>query len=409
MKIRLLYLCWLAAGVAQAQVLRFAAPVAAPARAGYYCIALPPAALGRLRPDYADLRLRNAAGQDVPYLPERRWATAAPGGFRAFTTRVAQSPGQTIVWIDRGALTRPEVVLRVANAATTKPYAVEGSPDDSRWFALLAGQTLQPEAAPGDTLRSLALPLPQSGYRYLRLRIADSASAPLNVRGAGYYTQSGTQAPVFDTLPAPLGLASPSHRNGQSRWLLQWAQPFSMGQLHLWFTGPPAYDRACRVSKPDTFRRKRRVYPDTVYLYEARATSLQMPTVMELPGQELPTLVLDVEDGDSPPLTLTQALALSPAIDLIAYLKPGERYTLAWGHPDLQPPRYDLARLRARLPLQPGRLYPGPITDRGQGLAATVAAATERQPWLLWTGIAAVALVVGTLAFRMLRDMAEEV
>lgn len=78
----------------------------------------------------------------------------------------------------------------------------------------------------------------------------------------------------------------------------------------------------------------------------ARSEVLSIP----LPGQSLDgrTLVVTIENGDSPPLSVRQPIRVTFEMPRLRFsARPGERYALAVGNRSAKQPRYDLAALPA--------------------------------------------------------------
>jgi Protein of unknown function (DUF3999) len=75
------------------------------------------------------------------------------------------------------------------------------------------------------------------------------------------------------------------------------------------------------------------------------APALTLP----LPSAEAKELFVLVEEGDNTPLPLTSARLLLPAYRLRLFRESGAALRLAYGRPDLAPPRYDLALLAPQL------------------------------------------------------------
>ncbi len=67
--------------------------------------------------------------------------------------------------------------------------------------------------------------------------------------------------------------------------------------------------------------------------------------IVELPSSDAKELLVIVEEGDNTPLPLTTAQLLLPAYRVRFYRERGASLRLAYGRPDLAPPRYDLALL----------------------------------------------------------------
>lgn len=128
------------------------------------------------------------------------------------------------------------------------------------------------------------------------------------------------------------------------------------------------------------------------------------PVELEPAAGRLDALVLEVEDGDDAPLEWSRARARLPLPDLY-FVAPASEYALLLGHPEADPPRYELERVRARVlaaesaDAQAGELAPNPDfrrrarwrTDRGLGRV------------LLWGSLALAVSVLAGLTLKLAR------
>lgn len=124
--------------------------------------------------------------------------------------------------------------------------------------------------------------------------------------------------------------------------------------------------------------------------------------VVELGEMEsVPSLALEVEDGDDAPLSLVAATALVPTAELFVVAPEGS-YWLMSGAPEIAAPRYEIERARgmvlslSREPVRAGALEPNP---------AFVSPSADQPPPILW---AVLCLAVAVLGWLTLRAVAEE-
>ncbi|MGC3999309.1 MAG: DUF3999 family protein [Anaeromyxobacter sp.] len=338
-----------------------------PAGAGAQRLQVPPAFLSASAAgDLADLRLRDAAGREVPYLlvappaATPRWAGVAR--IRPIPPAKKQSGAE----LDLGAV-RTVTGLRVAldGPGFLKPVRLEGSGDGQRWTTLLAEEVLYRlpldagacgEGCAGRTLERRVLEFPAAQVRWLRLVLDDRRSPPLPApRQAEVRLDGG--APLAAAPTVPLQLEARPGEPGHSRFALRLPGP------HL-----PVQAVALDVRSPRLARRARVL---EARLVMGRLTPVELGsgtllrverdgvTVADLrlpvDRPEESELELVVEDGDNGPLELAAARAELAPLPWIYFESPdGARLTATLGDPALRPPRYDLEAVRPELP----RLHP---------------------------------------------------
>jgi hypothetical protein len=121
---------------------------------------------------------------------------------------------------------------------------------------------------------------------------------------------------------------------------------------------------------------------------------------LSLPAVSASALLVIVEEGDNTPLPLTAARVLLPAYRLRFFRDRGSTLRLAYGRPDLAPPRYDLALLAPQV-LGVAATEIAPAAEAPSRVHAATASLVS--PFLFWgvLGVAVIALVV--LIVRLLR------
>ena len=148
---------------------------------GLVQVELPADLLSASRPDLGDLRLSGPSGDEQPFQILRSRDARVPAA-RAREFRVELQKGATVCTFETGltqALGR--VILESPAPAFVKGVTVDGSNDGDRWETLVRGAQIFRE--PSGATRT-AIELPTKPWRFLRLTVDDSASAPVALTGA---------------------------------------------------------------------------------------------------------------------------------------------------------------------------------------------------------------------------------
>ncbi len=353
-----------------------------PAGRGPQRLEVPPAFLSASdRGDLADLRLRDGAGREVPYLvvpppdPAGRWIPAQR--IRSIAATKTESGAE----IDLGSVqTVGALEVSFRQHGFLKKARLEGSAEGSRFTILAEDERLyhlplDADACGGDPcggpLVRRELRFAPARVRWLRLVLDDRRSARIGPPGEVRALLSAGPAPVGPSVA--LEIHPQPGEPGVSRFTLR------LPGRHL-----PVVAVRLDVEAPRLARRARvleaRLSSGRLAPFELGvgallrverdglvASSLRIP----VSAPEETELELVVDDGDNPPLALRGAAAeLLPLPWLFFESSDGAAVEASLGDPALRPPRYDLEALRPQLP----RLAPATATA-GVALAA---AANER-------------------------------
>ncbi len=344
--------------------------------------------LGATRNGLADLRIRDAAGREVPYVlvpPDPRAAVWVPARMLPLPATKTTSGLE----LDLGApLATSRLRLEGLRPPFLKRFRLEGSGDRQRWTELVKAGSLFD--LPGDGLRLLEVEFPEGDYRYLRIVWDDASSAPAPAPRAAFLLKSRS-APVLPQADLPF-LRRPSEP-GVSRFTLRLPGPrIPLRALVLTVAGDGPLLREAQVTEPRLSAsslaprnlgaaRLRRAQGGAAY-------DLRIP--VETPeGSEID---LRVQDGDNPGLDLAGVRAeLEPQPWIYFEAKDGGALTATCGDPRLGAPRYDLEARRdqlsragtARASWGPETAAPPPpagMLDGGAGASLDAAGFRFRRP-----------------------------
>lgn len=315
-----------------------------PAATGFVRIEIPSTTHGAAQQDLQDLRLLNPAGEETPFLlqwPQQETvATRTVSEFRARIEgdktylEMAVPPGEPI-----RALT-----LEAATATFLKAVTLEGSQDGATW---------QPIGESGIVFRQrdgssrLRLAFPTGSWKQLRITLDDRKSPPVAFTGASVELPRSASATIKESVT----VSKTEELPGRTRLHLTLQTPHAwLGTLRLQTTDP-VFSRKVALSNASTSPEATGspLADGTVFRMQAddlNASSLELPVHRQALGGQL---VLDIENGDSPPLKVDGVEATRyPAHLLFAAQALGE-WKLYSGNPLAIAPYYDLSALSSRL------------------------------------------------------------
>ena len=348
---------------------------------GLVRLSLPPETLDAARPGLEDLRLYDAAGDELPFLISRpRPSAKAVQGAKSF--QVSLQAAATVLTFETGlALPLEGVTLETPAMNFIKAVRIEGSRDRQNWQSLAQGEPIfrQPYGA-----SRLHLAVPPGQWRYLRVTVDDQRSSPIPFTGAQVFAAEVEPSPVEAQSAA---IAEHDENPGETRLTVNLGAA-NLDVASLTFeTAEPLFTRSVTLAVPRVAEdavREETVAQGTIYRVaiegQPPSAALTLPVEAQIQSR---TLVLLLRNQDSPPLPITAVQVARRPVYLEFLARQAGTFHLLTGNPACAAPRYDLAALGADLraaavatvPISPLADNPGySAPDTLAGLPATGAA-----------------------------------
>jgi hypothetical protein len=359
-------------------------------------VAIPPEALDRALGGLEDLRVVDGAGREVPYL--FRAKPQPPVRSEAVATEISQSgveDATVAVYRTGAAGTLDTITLRTPARDFIKPVTVEASDDRSQWRPLAIRY---PVFRQSDGSERLAIRVAPGRYPYLRFTVGDARERPIPLTAV---TTHQTPPEPAEAEVVTVALDAVATGGAATRLMLSLpARHLSPRRIAL-DPDDPVFSREVTVAVRTTMdgeAREQIIARGRVHRVSLAGASRSEVLSILLPGRPLAgrTLVLTIENGDSPPLSVRQPVRVTFELPRLRFsARPGERYALAVGNRSAKPPRYDLAALPAlgELPAVveavPGLLErnPGFRAEEAAKGAPAEGAAIDRSRWRRSRGV----------------------
>ncbi|GAB2528812.1 hypothetical protein [Rufibacter soli] len=375
---------------------------------GYHRLLLTPEIIGHLQLGLEDVRLFNQAGQTVPYLLRTEVPVQYKRLFKPYQIlSYARRPGGMSEVLVHNPQQRAinNISLLIGNAEVRKQVSLSGSDDRQNWYVLKERDWLYAIQSTQSTAELKLLDFPLSKYRYFKLQLNDSTSAPLNILKAGYY-DTYSEAGKYTRIPIQSFSRKDSADTHFTYLRLTFGQPVYPDQVAVHISGPDFYHRPGRVvlGKKRIYERRGKPRRRRSRLQEISVPLLlnsNAPAVVDLPRRRVEKLEVQIENGDSPPLVIDSVQVLQLNRYLVADLDSGQTYTLRYGDEKLSAPNYDLAFFQDSIPKDIPLLVPQPA----KALKTENAKGPRGSKMLIWAAIALLALGLGYMTVKLLRDM----
>ena len=321
----------------------------AAAAPGFGVLEIPPEVMSRARPDLRDLRLVGEGGRETPYVVEARDEGETAARWSGLLADVRREARVQSVWtLDLGEPRQfDRVVLTIPGSGFAKRAQADVSTDGRHWRTVLrdAGVFDRPWTPP---VHHATLVLPEAASaRYLRLLFDDRRSRPVDV--------TRVEAVLVERRPGErwrqfAALTPLPEREGVSRYRVEAPQGLSFQELRLESDDLAFSRRVWLVEALERNGRRQERKLGSGVLYRLRLPEEQLAgeaVSLELVSSEGGERILEVEDGDSPPLRRPRLEVSGPIERLVFPASSGLR--LYYGNETTRAPLYDLASLRERL------------------------------------------------------------
>jgi hypothetical protein len=395
--------CLLISCVAQAQHFTGESQLPAVDIEGFYRIGITPELAAYLKADGTNIRLFSKK-EEVPYLLQSERANSFSEEFKAYEIVEKRQVKNCCTIV---TLRNPEgtsinnIILSIKNADVHKQATLLGSDDQRDWFALKDRFSITSVLNEQQTSEIKIIDFPLSNYVYYQLQIDDSSSAPLNVLKAGYFKVNNEDGKY--TALNQVAVSKSDSLSEKITYLnitldtLQWVD-----RLVLSMSGAPYFLRhATLLVQRERINKKKEleVYFEEALRFEVNS---RKPSVLDLHQEKVKKLLIKIENEDNPPLQQATLGLYQLNRYIVAWLKPGEKYSLKIGDVSMQAPKYDLVFFEDKVPQDAPTLMP----------AQVVLFSVERQnseSWftnriIIWIAIGVITVAMIMMSVRLVKE-----
>lgn len=362
---------------------------------GFYRIGLQPALVAKAKPDLSDIRIADAKGNFVPYVQAGSLPQKSQKSFVVFpviTARAATDTGTTFTIENKTDLALDRLWIRLQNTAVKRKVNLLGSDDLKQWFAIQEDIPLQEAVQNSEGTYLQSLFFPASNYRYLKLQVNDKNKSPIKFLQAGVYTEYASAAQAYTRITPVRVVKADSNR--ASFIDIKLDDNYQVNRLHLNISAPKYYKRGVAVYQF--------VNNGKELISEAELSSTKTPDL--LISAKSNHLLIEISNGDNPPLSIGEITAFQSDEYLIGYLEAKQSYQILTGDSSALSPEYDLKFFTDSIKDNIPAIKHDAII-KNDGYAVKVAEVKPDRTPLIWV---AIVVALGVLLFLTLK-MTKEV
>jgi hypothetical protein len=409
LRIRLIILFLLIAGLLPAQEARWTAPLPHVPVPGLYAIVLGSEFMGRSRSDLGDVRLLDPAGNEVPYVLQAPEISRGRTVFVPFTVlRNEVLPFRTLIEIERPEdMEMDRMHIRVRPAEVAKHLRVTGSDDGTDWY-MVKDEHMVAQGSHGDPPHQVLLVnVPRSDYRYYRITLNDSLTPPMQVLDVGRYVDEDAMAP---RRVSTRSLGWVQENGPRDTRIHVWSMhPMAVDQISFSVDGTIPYRRSGIVitwRNPGAGRSNGVRSQRLEQIHGSFVIASDAPNVIDVPGLRADTFMIVIDNGDDRPLRFRNIRASVEQHVMLAQLDAGVRYRLVTGNAKLPSPRYDMVHYLDQLP--PPRDTLAHAAPMAMPMASTDLPGFDPEAWWVWAIIIPLIAGMAFMAVKMLRQEERE-
>ncbi len=365
-------------------------------QAGWYKITLMPDLLAKCKEDLSDLRIRDSAGNPVPYVERSDLPVFTTENFAAFpifsNAKLVDSFTEVVAG-NASAGNISSLLLVMKNVNAHRSAILSGSDDREKWFVIREHIELQEAGSDTADHYVQSISFPSSNYRFFKLILEDKGLLPVNILRIGVTSRSFTIGKYLG-VPFP-ALTQKDSSDKHSYIMLQYRDRYRIDKLNLLLQGPPLFKRNIRVY--DRGKNGDR--------FVSEATLSPGITSFSIPSVKTNSLLLDIANEDNKPLVVQAVQTAQLNQYLLAFLQRGYGYSLLAGNEHAQAPEYDLKYFADSLTKDPQEILAGPLLPVRPGAAAIVSPRADHSGLWLWGILSIVLLLLASLSYKMMKSI----
>lgn len=392
---------------------------------GFYNIIVTPEIGAKLQDSYADIRIVDAASQEVPFIHKTADADFSDIRFKEYPIVANQITDKcctnlTIKNPEKKAINNICFVLK--NSDAVKVYQIVGSDDSIHWFAVKQFDVFYNQYSETDTKVVSYVNFPLTDYLYYRFDLTDRGywdedrwtfwhqdrwSYPVNVLKAGYY-ETYVKEGIYQTIPAPAIKQTDSAAVKTSFIKVSFNDRYVIDRMRFHVTGPRYYKRSVTIARKEVDEKRNKTYYRPVGTIEVNSYSLNEFDFSAFREKEF---YLIIDNDDNRALKIEQVEAWQLTRYLKTYLEKGQRYSLIYSDSTDTAPVYDLEYFADSIPVILPTLAVG-RTD-AHAPVTTEVVIDNQVSWyerksIVWLSIIGLIVILSFMSWKMLREMKEK-
>ncbi len=378
---------------------------------GLHTIHISPEIRSFSKSDLSNLRLYDSKKQEVPYYIWQENIETSTLNFEEYPilSKIIIPNKSTVIIVENKANEAlEEIILNIANSKLSKICDISGSNDRNQWFGLMDDHVLPNLENVSNTSVFLSVELPASSYKYIKIQVDDTKTAPVDFIKIGQFKSHLLLSKLLPIKPISAKTTS-NLETKKTQIIVSFGNSQVLDQLEFKISAPNFFKRQARLlvknSVTDNETQTEESYRTLLEfeLNSGKINRFQLGSIFEK------ELIIEIDNEDNQALEISELIFSQLPIFLVSDLKANEQYTLKTGDPNLLAPNYDLDYFRTdaieSLPMVT-IMELRTVNENSEKL--TTNQSFWQKKWFLWLCIGIVGVAILFFTRSLLKDMKKE-
>jgi hypothetical protein len=312
---------------------KYRAALPVPDSTGWYKINLRPLLVAKSQQVLGDVRVVNAAGKTVAYIPylDSSLLRKSYLDTRYFVLPhiITNDTSQGYVMSNPTNVPLAAIWLKLKNMAVSRNVSLQGSDNLKNWFAIKENVPLEQASSSAAGTYEQVLRFPAVSYRYFKIAFSGKHQLPIDILQASVHQ---AQVPYWNDnvlLPKPAFIQKENRKVSIVR--MTFSDAYTINRLYLNIVTPRFYQRSVSIYQ-DKGSNRILVSSNTI---KSGQSNLHLTAKAK-------QLELEITNNDNAPLQITGIDAYHLNYGLVSHLEKGQHYYLLTGNQHATAPDFDL-------------------------------------------------------------------
>jgi hypothetical protein len=360
--------------------------------------------------NFADLRIINGSGNEVPYKLIESTGEQSASELKAKLFNMSESAGETTFVVDTGEQSwlHNRISIDTSIEGFVAKVKIEGSADEQKWNMLLENGLVYELSSSGTSVSNLEITYPDADYRFLLVTITNNDNVRVPVDSVRIERVKETPSREREIIKTGIVL-NKNKRKSFAVIDLKHRQPSN--RIELGVAGTNFYRQVVIYGSNDSNKKDwEELGADVIYKFEtppqSSATSHKSSkmSIKYSPGGFYRYLKLEIIDGDDQPLEADSVRVFDYERQL--FYKAGRQpLSLYYGNPKALNPSYDIERVYPYVKnASTSRAGLAPEKDNNMYMMPEKPW-SEQNPAVLWLVLIATGGIIAFFCFRLIRQI----
>lgn len=292
------------------------------------------------------------------------------------------------------------LAFQVSNADVNKTSKIEGSNNNKKWFVISEKINLLLVNNSTKASNFYNIDFPSIDYKYIKIIINDSLSAPINIKNIGFFDRKVIrEQDKYTTLNYTYNI---SQKENKTLIYIKANRAFEINKI------------VFNISEPELFKRNIKFYTERVIKDKIQKQNFKTlilnsnnKNIFKKLNINKKDFWIEIDNKDNQPLKIDEIKFSQKNKFLIADLKPNQEYKIIAGNKTLKKPIYDLINFKHKIATD----LPILKIENEQVYFKQKSSKAEKpfyeKPWFMWISIALVSFIILGFTLSLMKQSKE--